>query len=338
MYDVDGLDRRKLLMLAGASGAALILPGTSRGAGNFRFITPFNYLLSFAPVLYAKSGGFFEKEGLDVEVIGGKGAALAAQMTIAGRTDSGRTGGTNYITSRVNDGAPLTSIATIAQMSPFFIISSKKEPVAKAADMKGKTVGLASLGGSMEGTLNLMLKRAGVPSSSVNRVKVADNPASFALVQAKRVSAFFGSTSTMIRVMASQHGDATAVPVDDGIPGQVYVATPKAIAADRERFVKFLRAVHKAATTIVDAKDVTPIIKSMKGAFHILGSESIPTATRDLEQNAANWMAKGRDNLMRNVPEMWASAVDALAEAKMIKAKVDPKTLYTNTLLEEALG
>ena len=49
-------------------------------------------------------------------------------------------------------------------------------------------------------------------------------------------------------------------------------------------------------------------------------------------------MAKGRDNLLRNVPEMWTSAVDALADAGMIKTKVDPKTLYTNALLDKALG
>jgi ABC-type nitrate/sulfonate/bicarbonate transport system substrate-binding protein len=331
------IDRRTLLMLVGAGSAALVLPRTGRAAADFRFITPFTFSLAFAPVLYAKSGGFFDKEGLSVEVIGGKGAALAAQMTIAGQTEAGRTGGANYILSRVNDGAPLTSIATIAQMSPFFVLSSKKAPLTKAADMKGKTIGLASLGGSMEGTLNLMLRRAGVPTSSVNKVKVPDSGASFALVEAKRVDGFFGNTSTMIRAMASQT-DATAIPVDDGIPGQVYVASPKAIAADSERFVKFLRAVHKAAAAIVDAKDLTPVIKSVSGAFSIPGAESLPIATRDLKQNADNWVAKGRDNMLRNVPEMWASAVDALAEAKMIKAKVDAKTLYTNALLDKALG
>ena len=203
--------------------------------------------------------------------------------------------------------------------------------------MRGKTIGMASLGGSMEGTLNLMLKRAGVPTTTVNKVKVADNAASFALVEAKRVDAFFGNTSTMTRVMASQKG-ATAIPVDDGMPGQVYVAARKEIAADSERFVKFLRAVHKATVAIVDASDPAPIVKSVSAAFTIPGADNVATASHDLEQNAKNWMAKGRNNLLRNVPEVWASAVEALADAKMIKHKVDASTLYTNALLDKALG
>ena len=48
-------------------------------------------------------------------------------------------------------------------------------------------------------------------------------------------------------------------------------------------------------------------------------------------------MAKGRGNLLRNVPDMWASAVDALSDAGLIKTKVDAKTLYTNALLDKAL-
>lgn len=337
MSNENTMNRRSMLKLSAAGGAAMLLPVKSFGATTFRFITPFNYSLAFAPVLYAKSGGFFDKEGLAVEVIGGKGAALAAQMTIAGQTESGRTGGANYILSRVNDGAPLTSIATVAQMSPFFVLSSKAKPVSTVADLKGKTVGMASLGGSMEGTLNLMLKRAGVAAASVNKVKVADNAASYALVQANRVDAFFGNTSTMNRVLAGQN-DAVAMPVDDGIPGQVYVATPSAIAANGDAFVKFLRAVHKASVAIIDAPDLTPIVKSVTGAFTIPGANDMPTAIRDLKQNSQNWNAKGRANLLRNVPAMWSEAVAALVDAGLIKTKVDAATLYTNALLDKALG
>ncbi len=337
MLNNNAIGRRALLKMAAAGSAAMLVPVKSWGATTFRFITPFNYSLAFSPVLYAKSGGFFDKEGLSVEVIGGKGAALAAQMTIAGQTQSGRTGGANYMVSRVNDAAPLTSIATIAQMSPFFVLSSKAAPVAKIGDLKGKTIGLASLGGSMEGTLNLMLKRAGVDAASVNKVKVADNPASFALVQAKRVDAYFGNTSSMTRLLASQ-SEATAMPVDDGVPGQVYVATPAAIAANGDDYVKFLRAVHKATVAIVDAPNLEPIVKSVAGAFSVPGAKDLAVASRDLKQNSENWMAKGRGNLLRNVPEMWSSAVDALADAGLIKTKVDAKTLYTNALLDKALG
>ena len=48
-----------------------LLPGVGRaqsGLKPFTFITPFGYQLSFSEVLYAKAGGFFTREGLDVTV------------------------------------------------------------------------------------------------------------------------------------------------------------------------------------------------------------------------------------------------------------------------------
>ena len=125
MHDDDmmrGPSRRRVLAGAGG-GAAMLWAGLSfaQGAAKFKFMTPFGYSLAFAPVLYAKAGGYFAKEGLDAEIVGGKGAALAAQMTIAGQMDAARTGAGNYMVARINNAAPLISIATIAQVSPFFV-------------------------------------------------------------------------------------------------------------------------------------------------------------------------------------------------------------------------
>ena len=53
--------------------AGLLMPVGAKAATKMRFVTPFNVSLSYSSVFYAKVGGFFEKEGLDVEVINGKG-------------------------------------------------------------------------------------------------------------------------------------------------------------------------------------------------------------------------------------------------------------------------
>ncbi|CAN0495719.1 unnamed protein product, partial [Phaeothamnion confervicola] len=168
----------------------------AQSATKFRFMTPFGYSLAFAPVLYAKVGGFFAKQGLDAEIVGGKGAALAAQMTIAGQMEAARTGAGNFMVARVNNAAPLVSIATIAQVSPFFVLSAKDKGPADVAQFKGRRIGMASLGGSMEETLNLTMRRASIDPSSVEKVKVADSPASFALVEAGRIDGLMGNIST----------------------------------------------------------------------------------------------------------------------------------------------
>jgi len=329
---------RRNLMLGTMGGAALLsLPRTGRAQTEFKFITPFSFSLAFAPVLYADAAGYYRDEGLEMHLEGGKGAALAAQMTIAGQMDAGRTGGTNYIVSRVNNGAPLVSIATIAQVSPFYVLSSKENPVKTIADLEGRTVGMATLGGSMEGTLDLMMRKAGASPEEVNKVKVADSAASFALIEAGRAGAYIGNTSSMI-IASSARDDVEVMPIDDGMPGQVYVARPDEIAEDPQKFVAFLRATHRAVKEIVTAQDLMPILETIGKAYEVTGLSNPETAQKDLRANADNWASKGQENLLRNVPEVWEGAVELLLEAGLINEKVPAEDLYNNDLLDQALS
>lgn len=327
--------RRVLQAAAGLATAAYLVPTAGRANQGFKFITPFGYSLSFSAVMYGKTGGFYEKEGLDVEVIGGKGAAMAAQMTIAGQTDAGRTGGANYIVSKLRNAAPITAIATIAQLSPFYVISPKNRAINTVQDFKGKTFGMASLGGSMENTLNFMLRQDGVDPASVNKVKVADTPAAFGLIEAGRIDGFMGNVSTTVRLLSS-NADIEAIKVDDGIPGQVYVADDNAIKNDSERFVRFLKATKASASAILDADDLTPILNSIGSEFEVRALSDMENAKRDLKENSGLWVAKGRENLLRNVPELWAGGVRLMGEAGMIPTNTDPTTLYTNKIWQEA--
>ena len=332
------VSRRGFGALGAAALGGMLLPGgvNAQGLRKMRFVTPFNFSLSYSAPFYAKAAGFFEKEGLDVEILNGKGAATAAQLVIAGQAEVARTGGANYITVRVDSGAPLVSIGTIAQVSPFFMVSSPDRPIRAPADMKGKTIGVASLGGSMEGTLNLMLRGGGVENAAVERVRVADVPASFGLIEAKRIDGFMASVSSVVKILAAVP-KAYTVPIDDGLPGQVYVASPEALAKNEDLYVRFLRAVHGSATAILDAKDLAPIIKAIGGSFELPGLDDMPTAIADLTQNSKTWDAKGRENLLRNVPEQWAEAVKVMSETGMIKKTIDPQALYTNVVRDKAV-
>ncbi|KAA2315078.1 myristoyl transferase [Pseudooceanicola sediminis] len=334
------LTRRHFL----AASAATTVYLTTSQAGHademtFDFITPFSFSLAFGAVLYADAAGYYAAEGLTFRPQSGKGAALAAQMVIAEQMDAGRTGGTNFILSRVENDAPLISIATIAQLSPFFVITSGEDPADTVEDLQGRTVGMASLGGSMEGTLDLLMRKGGFDPDSVKKVKVADTAASYALIEAGRAGAFIGNTSSMIKAQSESEG-VHAFAMDDGMPGQVYVAHPDVIAANPEKFIAFLKATHKAAAEIaaLPQDQLDPILQAIGGKFDVSGLDDVETARSDLYTNAQNWVAKGDENLLRNVPEVWASAVEMLFEAGMITKQVDPTTLYTNDLLESALA
>ena len=302
------------------------------------FLTPMGFSLSFSTVMYGHTGGFFAAEGLDFRVEGGRGAAQSIQLTAAGQVDAGRTGGANYMVARNENNAPVIAFATIAQVSPFFMISPADAPIVDPQDYVGQTVGMASLGGSMEATLDLMLRRNGLDPATVRRERVSDTPAGFGLIQAGRLQGFFGNVSTTTRLLAQPDLDISAAPVRDGIPGQVYVARDQDLAERRDEYVAFMRGAYNAIQDMVErGDDLAPVIESMRTVYDIPGSQNTEVAISDLIGNRNLWLANGAENALRCDPEQWAEAVDLLIEAGSLSGQPEAP-LYTNDIWDAARG
>ncbi|MFA5580711.1 MAG: ABC transporter substrate-binding protein [Paracoccaceae bacterium] len=330
------MKRRTFLSMAGAASAAamtgsLMSAGRvfAQGNGRMTFLTPQGYTLAFADILYAQSGGFYAAEGLDVHVEGGRSASQSIQLVAAKQVDVARTGGANYMVARTETAAPVLAIATIAQVSPFFIISDNTKPIVDPADYIGKTVGMASLGGSMEATLDLMLRRNGLNPADVRRERVADTPTGFGLIEAGRLDGFFGNVSTATQ-LGAQGLPITIVPLRDGIPGQVHVALEEDVNNRPEELAAFIRGTYNAIQDILAHQDdLTPVIQSMASAFDIPGADDLPVAISDLQGNIALWTENGAENVLRNDPDQWAEGERLLREAGQITTDFDGP-LYTN--------
>jgi len=338
------MKRREFLGSAAAAAATLLpLPGVmpivhAQEKGKLTFLTPSSFSLAFSPVLYASAAGFFAKEGLDLKVEAGRGAAQVVQLTAAKQVQTGRTGGANYMIARVNSNAPVIAIATIAQRSPFAVISSKDAPIRKPQDLAGKTIGVQSAGGSMEATLDLLLMRSKIDAKSVRRERVADSAASFGMIQSKRVDGFLGNMSSAIRLTAQNYPVAT-MAMDDGVPGQVYVAEESVLAANKDAFVAFLRAAYRSAQELsaMDDAGLQKAVALMRGKFDIPGSDNTPIALADMRANRELWVTANPKQLLRCNESQWKEGESLLREAGLLKQPT-AKPLYTNEIWEAANG
>lgn len=335
------MKRREFLGSAAALAAASAMPGLvsvvqAQGKGQMTFLTPAAFSLAFSPVLYASAAGLFEKEGVNVKIEAGRGAAQVVQLASAKQVQAGRTGGANYMMARVNSNAPVIAFATIAQRSPFMVISSKDAPITKPEDLVGKTIGMQSAGGSMEATLDLLLMRSKIDGKSIRRERVADSAASFGMIEAKRVDGFLGNTSASIRLTAQNYPVAT-MQMDDGIPGQVYVAEESELAANRADYVAFMRAMYKSVSDLIAMDDAAlqKAIETMRGKFNIPGSDNLPIALADMRANRALWTTTDPKKVLRADEAHWAEAEKLLREAGMLKNPTT-KPLYTNDIWEAA--
>ena len=103
------VDRRSFL--AGAAAASMLLPGATAAQQRVKvkYLTPFGYLIGFGETMYADTGGFFAKEGLDVDIEGGRGSAMSVQQVMGGNVLLSRTGGTDHTsrpTPRIHPSSP----------------------------------------------------------------------------------------------------------------------------------------------------------------------------------------------------------------------------------------
>lgn len=333
--------RRQFLKAAALTGAAMAgFPAIIRQAGaaeKITFATPFGFDPTFIDIMNAQSGGHFAAQGLAATVIGPPGTSEAFQLVLSGQAQFALVAGTDFIRAVGAKAAPLKAISTIGQNSGFHLISLKDKPIKSGADLRGKTVGVLSIGGLTETFVRIMLARAGVPVGETQIVAAGNSPGEVELIRQGRLDGFVCNFPVYFAL------SRTSAPLEyldiDTIapaPGQIYYATRETLAAKPDVAVRVLRALHASVSELMTGP-VAPIFRRAAKDFEIPRSNDIDALVA-LQQAVIerNWLGQGRDNLMRNVPALWQSGVDALREVHIADV-ADATTLYTNDFIDQAL-
>lgn len=122
------------------------------------------------PELYVPLAmGWWRDEGFDVEVLYAQGSSAGAQLMVGG---SGEVGMINTIPIVVADSKGAADIRAVSVITNtvWQIVTLKDGGVTNAADLKGKTVGLAVPGPGGAMYLNALLKKVGVNPGEVRQV------------------------------------------------------------------------------------------------------------------------------------------------------------------------
>lgn len=333
------IDRRDFIK-AGATAAistAFAMPAirTAKAATALTFFTPFGFSPDYIEIMNAKAGGHFARAGLDVTVRGAQGTAQAMQQLITGEGQIIRAAPIDQMRLVQTQNLPLTCISTLYQASNFYLISAKNKPITKAEDLKGKTIGLVSVGGTTSIYLDIMLKKAGLSKDDVKRETTGNGPGAFQLVKQGRVDAFIATH--VVTIPLERAGEQIVYFSTDKyapMPNQGYLTTKGFLEKNPEAGVAFLKAM-KASVEEILTQPHQPIFERAAKEFEIQG-------IRDMENILAiskNWpnllLTQGRENVLRNVPALWQSSVNELAEVGFLQP-VDPTVFYTNEFIDKA--
>ena len=166
---------------ANTSAAPTPTPAPVKVRAAYGNVTPAN----LAPY-YAKEKGLFLQNGLDVDLtlIDGGGKAMAALL--GNSVDIAQLGGTETM-SAYGGGGDVEAVTLFVPVSPWVLMAPASYNT--TADLKGKTVGVASKGGSSEVAANQAIEKLGLKLTDVSILSTGSTANLTAAMLAKQVYA-----------------------------------------------------------------------------------------------------------------------------------------------------
>jgi NitT/TauT family transport system substrate-binding protein len=135
----------------------------------------------------AVEGGYFERQGLDVELLFVGSGVEATQALLGGRLTASLIGGPAPVNATLA-GGDLVWIAGLVNILPYVLVV--RPEVTTPADLKGKQLGVNRLGSSAELAARLAVARLGLnPETDVTLLQMGEQASRLAALQARSIQA-----------------------------------------------------------------------------------------------------------------------------------------------------
>ncbi len=221
------------------------------------------YLYSeHAPFFLGKERGYFEKEGIDLDIQEGRGSVPTVQAVAAGTATFGYADFASILKA-ADKGAPVVVTGVLLQKSPMAFIALAEKNIRALPDLKGKSLALTP-GDSLSQILPLVLGKAGMKESDLTII-AGDNRAKLNAVINAQADAMLGySMDQNLRIAAATHKEVTTLPFADygvNLASSSILAAKDTTEKRADLVTRFMRAATRA---VADAeKDPAAAVDAM---------------------------------------------------------------------------
>jgi putative hydroxymethylpyrimidine transport system substrate-binding protein len=244
----------KKTLLSAAFAAALFASAPVQAAEKLTVLMDWFTNPDHAPLITAQAMGFFEAEGLDVELIEPADPAMPPKLVAAGQADIA----ISYqptLHAQIEEGLPLKWIGTLVETPLNSLIVLKDGPIKELKDLKGKKIGF-SVSGFEDAMLGQMLQSVDLSVDDVELINV-----NFALspsLMSGQVDAVIGAYRnfelTQIEIEGKEgkafYPEENGVPIFDEL---IYVVHKD--KTDDPRYAKFMAAIEAATIFLTNHPD-----------------------------------------------------------------------------------
>lgn len=288
-----------------------------------------------AAIYAAQGSGAFERAGLNVTIQPPADASTPLKTLAAGKADFVISYEPEILLAR-NEGAKIQGVGALVQKPLTSIMSLPKEPVRKASDFKGKTVGTAGIN-YQAAYLDTILDEGGVAPSTVKRVDLGFN-----LVQplvGGKVDATLGGFWNYEAIQLEQEKKKPIVLrlEDLGVPNYnelVVTATEETVRNRGPLVRRFVQAIGFGAKEVQDnpATGIDPLMAASKGLDRKLQEASLAATLPVMfpeEEHPFGWQD----------PVEWATYARWMQENRLIDdAKIAARATTNEYLAGEGVG
>lgn len=258
---------RLCVWIAGALIAAHSAAALAQGPTKLRFTLDWRFEGQLAMFMMAKNKGYYQQEGLDVQVDSGAGSAAAITRIASGSHDVGTGDLTALIEYLSNNPGPtrLQAVYLIYGETPFMVHALKKSGIAKPQDLAGKSIG-APVFDAARKSFPIFAKQVGIDPKSVTWQNV-DAALRETMIARGDLTAATGFEVNRLNLVARGVKEEDIVMfryVDYGVKlyGNAILASKKLIDENPKALAAFVRASNRAMIdTIADPAEAVKYVK-----------------------------------------------------------------------------
>ena len=282
----------------------------------------------YAPLYVAINNGFFEDEGIKIELSNGGGADKSMTAVLSGDADIGLMGpeAAIYVTEGGAKDKPVV-FGQLTKRDGSFIVSKTAISNFTLEDLKGKEIIGGRKGGVPAMTLQYAIEQAGIGiGTGVDEVNLRTDVA-FDLTASVFDSTdadfctLFEPTASELCAEKGYHIVASVGEVSGEVPYTAFIAKNGFIEENPLTVERFLRAVYRGYRFLLNA-NVDEIAQSLKPSFQGISDESIVTSINSYIKCDA-WVSS---------PVMTEKAFDRLQDIIISAGELDEKVNFSDVV------
>ena len=301
-----------------------------------KYALPTAFILSYVEAFIAKEGKFWEKEGLDVTLVAGSGTASSLQQVTTKTAFAARGGAITTIINRTNQNLPIRSIYAIYRGVQFVIITDDKGTIKTPADMKGKSVGVVSRGGSTEQLLTLILAGASVKKDDWNPVVVGASTGAYAFLTKGDVVAFTATNHVAVELQHNKQ-PIKVLPISDflKVPSDDVIVHQDLIQDDPDTVTKVVRGLQNARKWAQDPANLDKILTYCQ-PYTPDEIKNAEVAKLKIQDDIKQWTGAASSLKLGQIDRTgWTNLQDQLQASGFIQKKLDLSELIDTSFIDK---